>query len=186
VRLAYRGPLPARFHYCPQWSLFGPVRPNGKWHRGVDIAAATGTPVRGAVNGMLKYSRDPNGWGLFARLRFNVAKRAADGSCAPGEDHEILYAHLIDDKPDLVMGVEHEVAAGVIVGRVGCSGNARRMCSPSPESHVHVTLRTVRDRMQIDPLPLAGWTLQTGGADGLAPCLWPTQPPAPAAEAGQT
>ena len=146
------------------------MRPHGKWHRGFDIGSPTGTPVHAAVNGTLSYARDPNGWGLFARIRFKAPARSAAGTYEAGEELEFLYAHLLDDTPSLVMGQEKEVAAGTIVGRVGCSGNARGMCSPSPESHVHVTLRTIKDRKQIDPGPLVGWTLRTPEQGTLEPC----------------
>jgi murein DD-endopeptidase MepM/ murein hydrolase activator NlpD len=169
-RAAYRGPKPGHFHYCPGWSHFGPVRPNGKWHRGFDLAASTGTPVHAAVAGALSYARDPNGWGLFARLRFKAPVKSASGACEAGEELELLYAHLTDDTPSLVMGQEKEVASGAVVGRVGCSGNARGMCSPSPESHVHVTLRTVKDHKQVDPGPLVGWAVRTAEQGALDPC----------------
>lgn len=132
-RAAYHGPKPKQYHYCPGWSRFGPVRPNGKWHRGFDISAPTGTPVHAAVAGALSYARDPSGWGLFARVRFKAPVKSASGTCDAGEELELLYAHLVDDTPSLVMGQEKDVAAGAVVGRVGCSGNARGMCSPSPE-----------------------------------------------------
>jgi len=158
-RTAYRG-NGNDFHACPGWSRFGPVRPRGKWHKGIDIAAPTGTPVRAAVPGVLRYGRDPQGWGLYARLRFVPTRRASGGTCEAIGPMEIIYAHLLEDIPAEVVRAEVNIEAGAVVGRVGCSGNARRMCSPSPESHVHVTLRRGDgDREKVDPLPVVRWTL---------------------------
>jgi len=172
-RAAYRSATPGQFHHCPAWSSFGPVRPRGKWHRGFDIASPTGTPVHAAIAGAMSYARDPNGWGLFARVKFRPAVRTADGTCSRGEPLEILYAHLQEGSSAFPFGEEHEIQAGAIVGRVGCSGNARGMCSPSPESHVHVTLRTVQDHKQIDPQPLFGWKPATPGPADYQPSLLP-------------
>lgn len=169
-RIAYRGVHPGHYRYCPDWSHFGPVRPHGKQHRGYDLASPTGTPVRSAIAGKLSYARDVGGWGLFARLRFHRSVPSASGTCEPGEELELIYAHLIDDTPSLVMGAERDVAAGATIGRVGCSGNARGMCSPSPESHLHVTLRTMKDHRQIDPAPVLGWTPRTPDAGALEAC----------------
>lgn len=158
-RTAYKGNGDI-FHACPGWSRFGPVRPHGKWHKGIDIAAPTGTPVRAAVSGVLSYGRDPQGWGLYARLRFVPSRRAPGGTCEAIGPMEIIYAHLLEDMAAEVVRAEVKIEAGAVVGRVGCSGNARGMCSPSPESHVHVTLRRADgDREKIDPLPVVRWTL---------------------------
>lgn len=172
-RAAYRSATRGQYHHCPAWSSYGPVRPNGKWHRGLDIASPSGTPVHGAIAGVLSYGRDPNGWGLFARLRFRPSIRTANGTCSHGEPLELLYAHLQEDSAAFPPGEERQVAAGTIVGRVGCSGNARGMCSPSLESHVHVTLRTIADHKQIDPQPLLGWKPASPGPADFQPSLLP-------------
>jgi murein DD-endopeptidase MepM/ murein hydrolase activator NlpD len=154
------------------------VRPNGKWHKGLDIAAPTGTPAVAIVPGTLSYLRDPRGWGLYASLEFQPKRRRQDGTCEALEPMRFIYAHLIDDDPGLVTGQERSVIAGQIVGRVGCSGNAMGMCSPSPESHLHLTLRQAKgERAKVDPLPVVQWTLLTPDATAFQPpyesCPWP-------------
>ncbi len=172
-RVAYRGNAAGAFHACPGWSGFGPVRPNRKWHKGLDIAAPTGTPIRTAVAGTLSYGRDPHGWGLYARVRFVPSRPGRAGTCESTEPMEFIYAHLREDIPAQVIRSESPVAAGAIIGRVGCSGNAAGMCSPSPESHVHVTLRKSQGtREKVDPLPVVRWNLgEPSPADFSPPLL---------------
>jgi murein DD-endopeptidase MepM/ murein hydrolase activator NlpD len=158
LRSAYRGAKPGVFQFCPQWSAFGNVR-GVRNHGGIDISAPTGTPVRAATDGTLTYGRDPGGYGLFARVKFSTPVRGRDGSCGKPEEHEILYAHLLDDTPRVHFG-PRPVRAGEIVGRVGCTGNAKGMCSPSPESHLHVTVERPRKRRaRVDPPSFLGWNV---------------------------
>jgi murein DD-endopeptidase MepM/ murein hydrolase activator NlpD len=154
LRAAYRGGASSEFRFCPRYSGFGPVRA-GRFHGGVDLAAATGTPLRAAVDGTLSYARDPEGYGLYARLAFGEPRRKAQGQCEGFEELELVYGHLVDDDPGLDLS-PRPVRAGDFIGRVGCSGNARGMCSPSPESHVHVTLRKA-GRARLEPLGVLGW-----------------------------
>jgi murein DD-endopeptidase MepM/ murein hydrolase activator NlpD len=153
-RTAYRRPASSEFRFCPSYSGFGPVRA-GRFHGGVDIAATTGTPLRAAADGTLSYARDPDGYGLYARVAFTEPRRKAQEPCEGFEDLELVYGHLIDDDPDLDLS-PRPVRAGEYIGRVGCSGNARGMCSPSPESHVHVTVRQA-GRGRLEPLKVLGW-----------------------------
>ena len=163
LRGAYRGGRPGAFQFCPHWSGFGPVR-GGRTHGGVDIAAPTGTAVHAGVEGSLSYGRDPGGYGLFARVRFGHPRRSRDGGCGAAEEVEILYAHLQDINPRLVFG-ERPVRVGEIIGHVGCTGNARGMCSPSPESHLHVTVQhTGGARLRAEPVGYLGWRVAIPGA----------------------
>jgi len=172
-RAAYRG-AGEQHHHCPSWSTFGPVRPNGKWHKGLDIAAPTGTPILATVDGRLRYARDPNGWGLYAEITFRQKTLDASGTCLEQEPMRFVYAHIIDDDPGLTVGPDRAVQAGQVIGRVGCSGNARGMCSPSPESHLHLTLqRTAGAREKVDALPIVGWTLLAPPPAAFAPPLLP-------------
>lgn len=157
LRSAYRS-ASSEFRFCPRYSGFGPVRA-GRFHGGVDLSATTGTPLRAAVDGSLSYARDPDGYGLYARLAFVEPRRKAPNQCEGFEEFELVYGHLIDDDPDLDLA-PRAVRAGEFIGRVGCSGNARGMCSPSPESHVHVTLRKA-GRTKLEPLSALGWSVIT-------------------------
>ena len=138
-RAAYRGARPKAFMYCPSWSGFGTVRGGHRFHGGVDVAAPTGTAVRAATSGTLTYAHDPGGYGLFARVRFAHPKRS-QGTCEGTMDVEILYAHLAEGSQKGAK-TPRQVRAGDVIGHVGCTGNARGMCSPSPESHLHVTVQ---------------------------------------------
>ena len=172
-RVAYESAAKGAYHDCASWSRFGRVRPNGKWHRGIDIAAPTGTPVRSAVAGTLSYARDPHGWGLYARVRFTPFARTASGACSAQEPMEFVYAHLREDVPaSVIRQPPRPIRAGEIVGRVGCTGNAGSMCSPSPESHLHLSLlRTSGAHDRVDPLPVVGWNLTQPVAAAFSPPL---------------
>ncbi len=154
LRSAYRSAAASEFRFCPRYSGFGPVRA-GRFHGGVDLSATTGTPLRAAADGTLSYARDPDGYGLYARLAFAEPRRKAQGQCDGLDELELVYGHLIDDDPGIDLS-PRPVRAGEFIGRVGCSGNARGMCSPSPESHVHVTLRRA-GRARLEPLGVLGW-----------------------------
>lgn len=158
-RSAYRsggGPV----NYCPQWSTFGPVRGGHRNHWGVDISSPTGTSVRAGTDGVVSYAREPGGYGLYARLRFTASVRGKSGSCnVHPEEIEIIYAHLIDDGKTSTQ--TRTVRAGEVIGRVGCTGNAKGMCSPSPESHLHVTVQKTKNRAKLDPGTFLGWSIHT-------------------------
>lgn len=161
LRSAYRSARPHSYMFCPTWSSFGPVRGGHRFHGGIDVSAPTGTPVRAATDGTLTYARDPGGYGLFARVRFPHPKRGRDGTCSGSGEVEIIYAHLQEDSGKVSAPARH-VRAGEIVGKVGCTGNAKGMCSPSPESHLHVTVqRTDGARARIDPPAFLGWHVRT-------------------------
>ncbi len=154
LRGAYRTPKPKTFKFCPSWSGFGHVR--GRFHGGIDVSAPTGTPVRAGTDGTLTYGNDPHGFGKFARVRFEHPKRSRDGTCHGSAELEIIYAHLREDSVKLG-APPRPVRAGEVVGKVGCTGNAKGMCSPSPESHVHVTVQRPDARGRLDPLAFFGW-----------------------------
>ena len=171
LRSAYRRSTPHTYMACPSWSAFGKVRGGHRFHGGIDIAAPTGTPIRAAVDGALSYAHDPGGFGLFARVRFAHPKRGRDGACSGSTEIEIVYAHLIEEKGRRA-GPERAVRAGEVIGHVGCTGNAKGMCSPSPESHVHVTVqRTDGSRTRFDPMAFLGWSVSTPTDQGdMAAC----------------
>lgn len=156
LRGAYRGSKPKTFMFCPSWSGYGHVR--GRFHGGIDVAAPTGTPVRAGAEGTLMYGNNPGGFGKFARVRFQHPKRGRDGTCQGSTELEIIYAHLTDDSVKVGAPPRH-VRAGEVIGKVGCTGNAKGMCSPSPESHVHVTVQRPDARVRIDPVAFLGWSV---------------------------
>jgi len=162
----FEGPLNFRAAYrsggvtqhCPHRSTFGPVR-GGRNHWGVDISAPTGTSVRAATDGTVSYAREPGGYGLYARLKFSAQVRGKGGGCGSSDEYEIIYAHLIDDGKTSM--ATRSVRAGEMIGRVGCTGNAKGMCSPSPESHLHVTVQRSANRDKVEPGQFLGWNIHT-------------------------
>lgn len=104
-------------------------------HRGIDIAAPVGAPVRAVVGGRVSFAgRLPDG-GLAVTLA------SADG------DWLISSLHLS------ALGVARgeRVGAGALLGRVGTSG--RRSASVP---HLHLSVRRTASRAYVDPMALLG------------------------------
>ncbi|WP_417491164.1 M23 family metallopeptidase [Maricaulis sp.] len=107
------------------YSVYGDDRLRGDGriarHRGIDLAAPYGTPVRAASGGEIVYAgrgyRGSSLWGLL------VAIDHGDGWLS-------LYAHLSEAEAR----VGERVRRGEEIGRIGTSGNATG-------PHVHVELR---------------------------------------------
>jgi hypothetical protein len=129
---ALRAPLPrcpialAWPLQAPVGSLFGP-RGTG-FHPGIDLAAATGTPVGAAAAGRVIFAGfDPSGYGNLVEV-------------AHGAGVVSMYAHL----SGFSVGVGQSVATGTRVGRVGSTGE-----SSGPHLHFEVRVRGAA----VDPVP---------------------------------
>jgi hypothetical protein len=129
---ALRAPLPQ----CPialTWPLQAPVGspfgPRGTgFHPGIDLPAATGTPVGAAAAGRVIFAGyDPSGYGNLVEI-------------AHGAGVVSMYAHL----SAFSVGVGQSVASGTRVGRVGSTGEAT-----GPHLHFEVRLRGAA----VDPVP---------------------------------
>jgi murein DD-endopeptidase MepM/ murein hydrolase activator NlpD len=96
---------------------FGAPRSGGRTHKGVDMFAATGTPLVAVVAGSVFFQSDNLG-GLAAYVQGN------DGNT-------YYYAHLSD-----YAGGSRSVSAGELIGHVGNTGDA----SDGP-SHLHFEIR---------------------------------------------
>ncbi len=88
---------------------FHPVLKQWKAHRGVDYAAAAGTPVLATAEGVISHRSAMGGYGRTVIIRHN-------------NDYETLYAHLSDYGRGQQVG--HTVHQGQVIGYVGQSGNA--------------------------------------------------------------
>ncbi len=114
------------------WSDACPTR---HFHSGIDLAAASKTPVRSATDGFALVRRERGGYGLHVVI-------VRDGELAT------LYGHL--DYP--LVGAGERVQAGQVIGLMGSTGN-----STGPHLHFEVRVRG----LPLDPLPLlppaAGW-----------------------------
>jgi hypothetical protein len=101
-------------------------------HRGVDIAAAPGTPVVAAARGTVVWA------GVVGSSGLTVAERTADGA------YELSYLHL----SAVSVRRGQTVAAGERLGAVGVSGT-RSVAQP----HLHFGVREAGDRhAYVDPL----------------------------------
>lgn len=100
----------------------------GGYHRGIDISAPRGTPIRAAAAGEVVEMGHSGAYGRLLRIRHSPHV-------------ETVYAHLSAFAPQLAVG--RAVAAGEVIGHVGMSGRATG-------PHLHFEVR--RNREPIDPL----------------------------------
>lgn len=130
-------------------SPFG-ERPNpmggagSRMHRGIDLAAPIGTPVRAAGDGVV-ISVGPRGaYGHYVRIRHD-------------DDYETAYAHLSRYADRLERGLR--VRQGEVVGHVGSSGR-----STGPHLHYEILMRGA----QVDPFEVGPSLVQSikGGVVG--------------------
>lgn len=85
-------------------------------HKGMDIAASMGTPIRAARSGVVKFAGQQRGYGNTVIVDH-------------GNGQETLYAHA----SKLLARVGQQIGAGDIVGAVGSTGN-----STGPHLHFEV------------------------------------------------
>lgn len=119
---------------------------SGRWkqHKGVDFAAATGTPIRAAGDGTVDFVGVQGGYGNFIVIKH-------------WNNYSTAYAHLSRFAAGLKRGAK--VSQGEVIGYVGSTG-----WSTGP--HLHYEFRVnnePRDPMSIDvpnAQPLAGTELQ--------------------------
>lgn len=111
---------------------FQAPRSGNRVHRGVDLAAPMGSPVRAVRSGTVVQVGFHRGFGRYVELEHRGGLRS-------------LYAHLKD------IGVEagQRVRQAAVIGTVGKTGNARH---PWIAPHVHLEL--TRDGTPIDPASL--------------------------------
>ncbi|MEM6400536.1 MAG: M23 family metallopeptidase [Cyanobacteria bacterium P01_D01_bin.116] len=92
-------------------SVFGwrqhPLTGNQRFHSGIDIAAASGTPVLAAYSGQVEISDWVSGYGLTVVLNHNSAQQT-------------LYGHMSETFVSPGQWVER----GTVIGRVGNTGNS--------------------------------------------------------------
>jgi murein DD-endopeptidase MepM/ murein hydrolase activator NlpD len=110
---------------------FGAKRRGGRKHKGVDLSASVGTPVRAARTGqVIETGNHPGGYGKYVEIRH------PDGFVT-------IYAHL----SEIDVGEGRIVYRGRVIGKVGRSGNASyRLIKP----HLHFEI--IKDGVPVDPM----------------------------------
>ena len=128
----------------PQWPVEGPIRSPygvrmggvfGDLHRGVDIGAALGTPVRPVLSGRVRFAGTMSGYGQVIWVDHD-------------DDALSVYAHL----SEIAVEAGQEINKGTVIGRTGQSGNA---------SGPHLHLEVWRWGREVDPVQVLG---RPGGA----------------------
>jgi murein DD-endopeptidase MepM/ murein hydrolase activator NlpD len=114
-----------------------PLGGGGAYHRGLDVAAPSGTLVRAAASGEVVDVGRRGAFGRMVRIRHSV-------------DLETLYAHLSRYAGYLAIG--RKVRQDEVIGYVGASGRAS-----GPHLHFEVRRNGVAlDPLSLPPLPHGG------------------------------
>ena len=104
-----------------------PVLGYNKMHKGIDFAAATGTPIYAAGDGTIEKASKWNAYGNYVRIRHNSGIKTA-------------YAHMSKFGPGITAG--KRVKQGQVIGYVGTTGR-----STGPHLHYEVLV----DNVQVNP-----------------------------------
>ncbi len=108
---------------------FGAPRSGRRHHRGVDLEAPLGTPVRAIRSGTVVAVRAHRGFGRYVEVEHAGGLRS-------------LYGHLQEFR----VAAGQRVRQGQTIGTVGKTGNARH---PVIKPHLHIEI--VRGEKPIDP-----------------------------------
>lgn len=108
---------------------FSAERRDGRTHKGIDILAPFGTPVRAAKSGWSISKFDKDGYGKYVKI-YHTGNLIT------------LYAHLNDTD----IGWIKKVHQGDVIGWVGKTGNSRYK-GIKPHLHFEVT----KDGIPVDP-----------------------------------
>lgn len=163
-----RFPVAGRAYYSDDW-LRPRYTPTLHLHKGLDIFAAFGTPIRSPVTGVVsRLSDNPRAGGI------GVSVQDADGRW-------YYFGHLRERAPGLQLGQSVEV--GTILGYVGDTGNAR-----GGLPHLHFEIH--ENGVPVPPKPIVdGWLDEAIGLTpkcvvsgaNATPSPLPPPPPPPAA-----
>lgn len=84
-----------------------PISGNWKAHKGIDFAAATGTPIRASGDGVIDFAGVQGGYGNFITIKH-------------WNNYSTAYAHMSRFAPGMRKGVK--VSQGDVIGYVGSTG----------------------------------------------------------------
>jgi len=117
-----------------------PIEGTRKMHKGIDMAAPTGTPVYSPYEGKVVYAGNASGYGNYVKIQH------ADGT-------ETRYGHL----NSINVSAGDTIKPGQKIGGVGSTGD-------STGPHLHYEIR--KNGKSINPLPyVQGKTLSTSTSD---------------------
>ena len=117
----------------PAWPVDGTLTSefgsrDGRLHRGIDVAAPDGTPIRSVRDGVVTFAGVRRGYGNTVEIDH-------------GDGHETLSAH----QSELLVERGERVRRGQVIGRVGSTGS-----STGPHLHFEYTVA----EHELDPLAL--------------------------------
>jgi murein DD-endopeptidase MepM/ murein hydrolase activator NlpD len=161
--------------YAPSlWPVMGPITSSfgqredpvlgngeGEFHKGLDISAPGGTPIRATADGVVKSAEVENGYGREVTIDH-------------GHGVDTLYGHM----SGFAVMSGQTVTRGEVIGYVGHSG---RVSGPSG-NHVHYEVR-IRNT-PVNPHKYLRMTMAQLGDDGTAPAVSSAPAIGPAKAAG--
>jgi murein DD-endopeptidase MepM/ murein hydrolase activator NlpD len=147
--------------WIPSFSKFGAGVRNGKDHDGVDLFAASGTPVQAVHDGnAIYYDDDGSEFGNRISVWFKIG----------ADVWFFLYGHLQPFTPQ-ERAKSGPVKKGVELGRVGCSGTyASYNCTKVvckfggrdlASSHLHIAFVRETPKAAFDIVKATGWNIDT-------------------------
>ena len=107
-----------------------PILGYSKMHKGIDFAAATGTPIYAAGDGTVEVAKWNGGYGRYIRIKH-------------GKGYATAYAHMTGFAKGMRRG--KRVKQGQVIGYVGTTGR-----STGPHLHYEV----LKDGRQVNPLSI--------------------------------
>jgi len=142
VSIPSRGPLAAASTTSSYGMRTHPVLGGMRAHRGIDLAAPTGTPVYATADGVVGKAEWFSSYGLFVQI-------------AHGSELETRYAHM----SRLAVGPGERVRKGDVIGYVGSTGR-------STGPHLHYEVRVSGEA--VNPIPYMAETGMSGMSGGIS------------------
>ena len=130
--LNFRCPLDS---YGSITTQYGDPDPWGIPHHGTDFAAAGGTPIHAAADGVVSVAASHFSYGNYVQV--------SHGTADNGSRYDTLYAHM----SSYCVSVGQQVKAGDVIGYVGNTG---QVSGSGGGYHLHLELRV--DGARTDPL----------------------------------
>ncbi len=130
-QIVYPLPVPAPITSRYGWRVH-PVRGDRRFHAGVDLGAAQGTPILATRNGKVAIADRMGGYGIAVVLRHSQGKQ------------DTLYAHM----SEMFVRPGEQVKPGTIIGRVGSTG-----LSTGPHLHYETRQQQGSSWVTTDPGP---------------------------------